>query len=139
MAATAAMAAQLRRMVDESTEDTYDDDLIDAIIEMYPLLDVLGTDPQDVDYTTSPPTISESDDWIPTYCLNAAAAQIWEEKAGAVADEYDFKADGGSFTRSQKEEQYMTKSRFHLSRRSAKTIKSFVEPRRDLKEQSNVD
>ena len=139
MAATAAMAAELRRMVDESTETTYDDDLIDDIIEKYPLLDVLGTDPQDVDCTTGPPTISEADNWIPTYCLNSAAAEIWAEKAGAVSDEFDFKADGGSYTRSQKAESYMAKSRWYASRRSAKTIKSFVEPRIASREQSNVD
>ncbi|MCK4816582.1 hypothetical protein KA005_12505, partial [bacterium] len=63
MAATAAMAAQLRRMVDEPTEGTYDDALIDDYIERYPLIDVLGTDPQDVDFTTTPPTISEKDEW----------------------------------------------------------------------------
>ena len=139
MAATAAMAAELRRMVDEATEDTYDDDLIDDIIEKYPMLDVLGTDPQDIDFTTSPPTISEADDWIPTYDLNAAAAQIWGEKAAAVADEFDFNADGGSYTRSQKKQQYAEKARWYSSRRSLKTIKSFVEPRINLREQSNVD
>ena len=139
MAATAVMAAQLRRMVDESTETTYDDDLIDDIIEKYPLLDVLGTSPQDVDYSTTPPTISELDEWIPTYDLNAAAAEIWGEKAGAVSDEFDFAADGGNFSRSQKEEAYMVKSRWYSSRRSAKTIKSFVEPRINLQEESNSD
>ena len=139
MAVTAAMAAELRRMVDESTETTYDDELILAILAKYPLLDVLGTDPQDVDYTTEPPTISEADDWIPTYCLNSAAAEIWAEKAGAVSDEFDFNADGGNYSRSQKADSYMVKSRWYASRRSAKTIKSFVEPRIALREQSNVD
>ena len=138
MAATAAMAAQLRRMVDEPTETIYDDDLIDEYIERYPLLDVLGTDPQDVDFSTTPPTISEVDEWIPTYDLNAAAADIWEEKAGAVADEFDFKADGGSYSRSQKEEKYLGKARFHCSRKSAKTIKMWVEPRISLEEQNNA-
>jgi len=126
-------------MVDEATEATYDDDLIDDIIEKYPLLDVLGNDPQDVDWTTTPPTISEADDWIPTYDLHAAAAQIWEEKAGAISDEFDFNADGGNYSRSQKEEMYMKKARWHSARRSLKTIKSFVEPRIAAREQSNVD
>jgi len=139
MAATAAMAARLRRMVDESTEATWDDDAIDDYIERYPLIDVLGTDPQDIDYTTSPPTISEQDEWIPTYDLHAAAADIWEEKAATVADEFDFKADGGSFTRSQKAETYLGKSRFHASKRSAKTITLLVEPRIVEQEESNSD
>lgn len=139
MAATAAMAAKLRRMVDEPTADTYDDDLIDDIIETYPLIDAIGTKPQEIDFSTSPPTISERDEWIPTYDLNAAAADIWEEKAGAVADEFDFAADGGNYSRSQKQEQYMSKSRFHLSRRAAKASRVWVEPRKIITEESNSD
>lgn len=138
MAATAAMAARLRRMVDEPTEDTWDDDAIDEYIERYPLLDVLGTDPQDVDFSTTPPTISEADEWIPTYDLHAAAADIWEEKAGTVSDEFDFKADGGSFSRKQKKEMYQENARWHSSRKSAKTIKMWVEPRVSLEEQNNA-
>lgn len=137
MSATAAMAARLRRMVDESTEATYTDEVIDEYIERYPLLDVLGQDPQEVDLTTTPPTISESSDWIPTYDLHAAAADIWEEKASAIADEFTFSADGGSFKRGEKYNQYMGKARHHLSKRSVKTIKAFVEPRVDLKEATN--
>ncbi len=130
MTATAAMLAQVKRMVDEPTTDNYTNDEIDGYIEMYPLLDALGTDPHEVDFTTTPPTISLVDEWISTYDLNAAAANIWEEKAAAVADEFDFKADGGSYSREQKFDMYMKKARFHLSRRSAKTSKMWIEPRR---------
>lgn len=131
MAATAAMVARLRRMVDDPNDDagTYDDDALEGYIEAYPLLDVLGTDPTEVSYSTTPPTITERDEWIPTYDLHAAAADIWEEKAAAIAEEFDFKADGGDYSRSKKYEQYMSKARFHNSRRSAKTITAFVEPR----------
>lgn len=129
MAATTAMAERLRRMVDEPTEATYDDDLIDTYIETYPLLDALGTGPQDVDYSTTPPTITELDEWIPTYDLHAAAADIWLEKAAAIADEFTFKADGGSYSRSDKVKHYKSQAQFHLSRRSAKTITLWVEPR----------
>ena len=51
MAATAVMIARLRKMVDEPTEATYSDELVAEYIETYPLLDVLGTDPQDVDFS----------------------------------------------------------------------------------------
>jgi hypothetical protein len=129
MAATAAMAARLRKMVDEPTEATYDDDLIDDYIESYALLDVLGTDPYEIDFTTEPPSLSERDEWIPTYDLNAAARDIWEEKAAAVAENFDFSADGGKYSRSQKYDQYMKKARFHGSRRSMKTIKLYPSPR----------
>jgi len=138
MAATAAMAAQLRRMVDEATETTYDDDLIDDIIELYPLIDALGSDPIEYDFSTEPPTASEVDNWIPTYDLHAAASQIWEEKAGAVSDEFDFSADGGKYSRSQKEEKYMNKSRWHSSRRSPKAFKIWVSPRLDIEEENNA-
>lgn len=137
MSATAAMAARLRRMVDEPTEATWDNDTIDDYIERYPLIDVLGTDPQDVDFSTTPPTISEQDEWIPTYDLHAAAADIWEEKAATIAENYDFQADGGSFSRSKKYEQYMNKSRYHSSKRSAKAATLVVEPRVRLEEAKN--
>ena len=139
MAATAAMAARLRLMVDEPTEDTYDDDLIDDYIEAYPLIDVLGTDPQDVDFSTSPPTISELDEWIPTYDLHAAAADIWIEKAGAIAENFNFSADGGRYDRSKKHDQYMMQSRYHSSRRAAKSSQVFVNPRLIVEEESNSD
>jgi len=129
MAATEAMRDRLRRMVDEPNIVTYDDDTLDDYIEAYPLMDALGTNPLETDFTTTPPTISERDEWIPTYDLHAAAADIWEEKVAVLADEFDFKADGGSYSRSQKYLQYMAKARHHQSRRSAKTIKLFVEPR----------
>ena len=138
MAATAAMAAELRRMVDESTETTYDDDLILAIIAKYPLIDALGTDPLEYDYTTEPPTASEVDNWIPTYDLHAAASQIWDEKAGAVSDEFDFSADGGKYTRSQKIEMCMGQSRWHASRKSPKAFKIWVSPRLDIEEENNA-
>jgi len=118
-------------MVDDPNDGggTYDDDALEGYIEAYPLLDALGTDPQEVDFTTTPPTISERSDWIPNYDLHAAASDIWDEKAAALAEEFDFKADGGSYSRSQKYLQYLGKARYHNSRRSAKTIKLYVEPR----------
>ena len=137
MSATAAMSARLRRMVDEPTEDTWDDAAINEYIETYPLIDVLGTDPQEVDYSTTPPTISEKDEWIPTYDLHAAAADIWEEKAATIADEFNFSADGGSFSRSKKYDQYMGKSRYHSGKRSAKSIELLVTPRVVRQEESN--
>ena len=42
------------------------------------------------DTSTSPPTLSENDDWIPTYDLHAAAADVWQEKGAAVAEDLAF-------------------------------------------------
>lgn len=39
--------------------------------------------------------------WTPTWDLNAAAAEGWRRKAGKVAGEFTFNADGGSFNRAE--------------------------------------
>lgn len=130
MAATADMVARLRRLVDEPTDVApYTDAVLEDYIEAHPTLDALGTDPLETDFTTTPPTMTERDEWIPTYDLHATAADIWEEKAAAVAEGFDFKADGSSFSRGQKYEQYMAKARYHQSRRAIGTITLRVEPR----------
>ena len=139
MAATAAMVSKLRRMIDEPDDDIYDDDTLEEYIESYPTIDSLGTNPLEVDYTTTPPTLSEVDDWIPTYDLHAAAAEIWQEKSAAVAEDYNVTADGSTLARSQVQEQYLRQSRYHLSRRKAGTTTLRVEPRVVRDEESNDD
>lgn len=121
MTATAAQIAQLRRMVAEPLTTTYSDALLTTIIESYPTLDPNGEVP--VYWTaTIPPAQEDNTMWVATYDLNAAAAQIWEEKAAVPAADYDFKADGGDFTRSQVFEQAMKQARYYRSRRAAGTI-----------------
>lgn len=39
--------------------------------------------------------------WLPTYDLDAAAAEGWRQKAGKAAGDYDFEADDSSLKRSQ--------------------------------------
>ena len=128
MTATAAQIARVRRMVDEPDDTTYDDDLIQDYIEDYPLLDERGKEPFTWDTSTQPPTQDANEDWIPTYDLNAAAADIWEEKAAGVAEDYDFSADGGKYTRSQVYEQYMRNAMRFRSRRSMRTITATIWP-----------
>ena len=129
MTATADMIAELRRMVDEPNNDPYDDDVLGAYIERYPVLDALGTKPIEVDYSTEPPTLSERSEWIPTYDLHAAAADIWQEKSATVAEDYNFTADGSTLSRGDVQEQYMKQTRHHLARRKVKTITARMEPR----------
>jgi hypothetical protein len=119
MAATAAQIAQLRRMVAESTEDTYDDDALAGYIEAYPLLDERGEAPYTWDTSTEPPTQDANDNWIPSYDLHAAAADVWEEKAAALATKSDFGADGATYHLSQQYEQAMKQARHHRARRTA--------------------
>ena len=130
MTATAAQIAQIRRMVAEPTADTYTDVLIQGFIETYPLLDDLGTEPFLIDYTTTPPTRIEQVGWIPTYDLNAAAAAIWEEKAAVLSQDFDFQADGGSYSRSQAYEQAMKQARYFRARRAPGTIQLMAFPRK---------
>ena len=121
MAATAAQIARIRRITNEPTEVTYDDDLVTDYIEAYPLVDARGEVPW-VESTTTPGSLEENPDWTATYDLAAAAADIWAEKASALAGDYDFSADGGNYRRSQAFEQYMKAHRYWRSRRSVKTI-----------------
>ena len=47
------------------------------------------------------------DDYVTTVDIYRAAAECWREKAGLVADGYDFEAEGASFTRSQMYDHYI--------------------------------
>lgn len=122
MSATAAQVAQLRRMVNESDDTTYSDDALETYIETYPLIDERGEQPYTWDTSTQPPTQDENEDWIATYDLHAAAADIWEEKAAVVAGDFNFSADGGNYSRSQVYEQFMKQARYHRSKRSPRTV-----------------
>jgi hypothetical protein len=133
MAATAAQKAQLRRMIAESTATTYTDAMLATYIETYPVTDARGEYPW-VESTTTPGTLEANDDWTATYDLNAAAADLWAEKAASVAAQFDFNADGGSFNRSQKYQFAMAQSRYYRARRAAKTITARPEPRPDSDE-----
>ena len=129
MAATAAQIAQLRRMVAEPTTDTYSDAALTTVIESFSLLDPLGLEPYTWDYSTTPPSQDANEEWIPTYDLHAAAAVIWEEKAGALTGNFDFAADGASFSRSQAYDMAMKQARRHSARRAPTTLTQIVEPR----------
>lgn len=123
MSATAAEVARLRRMVNETDEyGDYTDSDLEDYIERYPRMDERGQKPYTYDTSTSPPTEEENDDWVPTYDLNAAAADIWEEKAAALAADFDFSADGASYTRSQKYQQAKDMAAHYRRRRSATTV-----------------
>lgn len=129
MAATAAMIGRLRRMVDEATTATYSDSDLAEYIEARPCIDERGELPYEYDTTTEPPTKDENENWIATYDLAAAAADIWAEKAAVLAQDYDTNADGAALSRSQAYEQAMKQSRYWQSRRKPGTITLFPVPR----------
>lgn len=130
MAATAAMIAQVRRMCGLAAGDTtYTDAIVTEYIERYPLMDANGLVWFLWDYTTYPPHQDDNTDWVATYDLNAAAADVLDEKAALLMTSFDFNADGASMNLSQKYQQTQALARHYRSRRSASTIKQIIEPR----------
>lgn len=112
---------KLRRMTAETINSSYSDTDMTAYIEAYPVMDENGEAPR-VPSTTIPGEMMANPDWTATYDLHAAAAMIWQEKAAQLSPNYDFSADGGSYSRSQGYDHAMQMVRFHLSRRNPKTI-----------------
>jgi len=128
MSSTAEMVARLRRMVNEAVGNTtYSDDDLEQTIEAYPLIDAVGEVPFLEDGTSNP-------DWTATYDLSAAAADIWGEKAGALAGNYDFSTQGQSFHRSQAFAAAMQAARYYRSRRAAGTIRQVAHPAVEIEE-----
>jgi hypothetical protein len=127
MSASREQIDRLRRMTGEPTTTNYDDRVLAAAIERYPLEDARGEGPL-VNSNLTPGTLMENPDWTPTYDLNAAAADVWAEKAATPAADFNFSADGGNYSRSQVYEQAMKQSRYYRSRRAVKTITQRPEP-----------
>lgn len=121
MAAEPEQVRRLRRMIAEPTDTTYSDGDLIEYIERRPLTDALGNYPY-VRGTTFPVTEVLNDNWTPTYDLNAAAAEVWGEKASALASLFDYSADGASYTRKQQYDNAQAQQRYYAARRSARTI-----------------
>lgn len=136
MAATAEQVAQLRRMTAEPTDATYSDADLTTLIENYPTPDERGEQPYTWNTATTPPSQVVNPAWITTYDLHMASAQIWEEKAAIIALDYDFSADGGTYSRSQAYQQAKGMVAFHRSRGSIGTItlEMWPPPRRGLRD-----
>lgn len=109
---------QLRRMVAEPTQDTYSDATLSAYLERYPLPDALGAQPAD-------------SAWLGSWDENAAAADVWQEKAAAFASDFDFSADGGQYSRSQVHKQMLDIARSFRARRKTGVLVLQVQPRPD--------
>ena len=118
-------------MVAEPTVATYSDAVLTEYIERAPLIDSLGRDPYVVS-TTTPPVMIANPDWAGSpYDLNRVASEIWEEKAGALAAQFDFSEDGQSFSRAQLMAHCSDRARYYRARRSVSVIKlrpDFLEP-----------
>lgn len=110
MAASDAMKARVRGMTGELTEAPYTDAAIAVFIERYPIPDYNGELPL-FEGEVNP-------DWIPTYDMNAAAADIWDEKAALLVGKFDISADGANMSRSQLYDMAQRRARHFRSRRA---------------------
>lgn len=108
--------ARLRRLVAESTVDTYTDIDLTEYLDRYPLTDAAGYAPTDTA-------------WTGNWDINAAAADIWEEKAALVASDFDFAADGGDYKRSQAYAQAMQQARNFRAKRQTGTLTMVATPK----------
>lgn len=124
MAATEDQIALVRSRCNVTT-DEYSDAALAAYIERYPLFDARGEAPVKYDLSASPPTQSQNENWIPTYDLNLACADVWEEKAAALAGEYDFASDDQRFNRSQIHTQALKMVRYFRSKRAPASMSQF--------------
>ena len=116
------LVLKLRRMVNEPTSSIYSDEILEEYITEQSCTDDLGNEPYLWDYSTTPATHDANPDWVATYDLNAAAAEIWDEKASTIQDEFDFSADGGDYKRSQKYRNATTQAARYRSRSKAKSF-----------------
>lgn len=58
----------------------------------------------------------DSDDWTPTYCLNAATALAWERKAALTSGRFDLTIDGQTLRRSQVYDMCMAEAKRYRAR-----------------------
>ena len=80
--------ARLERMVAHDVEPTLSAGEVDDLFEQAKRVDSDGLIPSD-------------NDWVPTFDLNAAAAEGWSWKAGKVAPRYGVNLDGAVLQRQQ--------------------------------------
>lgn len=113
---------RLRLWIAESGTATYTDSSLRSIVANYPLPDSAGQWP----YLTSG---SANTSWVATYDLASAAAEIWDNKGAAIADNFAFTADGATFHKEQQVEHYAKQARKWKSRRAVGSHEMVVWPR----------
>ena len=108
MSASATDIARVRVLADVAIAD-YSDAALTLSIELFPVRDADGYDPDD-------------DDWTATYDLYRAAADIVEQRAAKVATKYDTNTDGASLSRSQLQAQLAALAARLLSRAKPRVV-----------------
>lgn len=108
---------QLRRMTAEPLDGSgYSDADLTTYLQRYPLPDSAGAAPANAG-------------WTGAWDANRAAADLWEEKAAALAGDFDFAADGGNYKRSQAHAQALQMARMYRSRRATGVLVLQAQPR----------
>jgi hypothetical protein len=116
MTVSASDISRLRRMTNEPTDvNGYNDAALTEYITSWKAID-------------SESRLPDESDWIETYDLHAAAADIWEEKAAALFDKHDFSADGSSFSANQMYENARSMAEHHRARQKPTSKKSIKRP-----------
>lgn len=133
MSATAAQIARLRRMTAEPDATTYSDDTLADYIEAHPVRDAQGREPYER-LSDGRLSATLNDLWTETYDLNAAAADVWDEKASALTEETDTSVEGASITRSQAYEHARNEARKYRGKQRPSTIRLTMDARPALAE-----
>lgn len=96
---------RLAMMVAADSEPTLAADEVADLLQLVKRADVYGLLPADTG-------------WIPTYDLNAAAAEGWRRKAGKVSGSNDFSVDGDSYSDSQQHAMCLEMARSYAAKSS---------------------
>ena len=83
-----AIMKRLKLLSAAEQEPEVTDDELEALIEPWAVNDRYGVSP-------------EESDWIPTYDMPRAVAEVWEIKASKAANMVDFDVDGSEVSNSQ--------------------------------------
>ncbi len=97
--------AQLKRRCAASTAPTLCDQTLLGILRECRTVDEAGL-------------LVDDPEWAGAWDMNLAEALAWETKEAAVAGEFDFSADGGSYKRSQQAAAFAAKAKAARMRRS---------------------
>lgn len=113
MTPDALTVAMLRRLAAEPTAETFSDADLAAILMRRPLDDERGC---------CGAADSAAGSGAAGFDLYAAAADVWEQKAAALAQDFDFTADGADFRRSQAHAHALSMARLLRARRAPRSI-----------------
>ena len=124
MTPDALTVAMLRRLAAEPTAETFSDADLAAILERRTLDDGRGCcgAAGAGDGTDGAGTDGAGTGGAAGFDLYAAAADVWEQKAAALAQDFDFTADGADFRRSQAHAHALSMARLFRARRAPRSI-----------------